>query len=228
MSLEKLPEVMVTLTYPEKWPEDPRRWKRDLEVWWKRVERAFPDANFIWKLEFQKRGAPHFHLLGSFGEGVGIDDNLKAWVSRSWYEVVNSGDEKHLKAGTRVDILDSNKKIKMYVCKYISKEEALKFGCVGRWWGKLGNVPSVVKLAVRLQYREAVLVRRILKRWLRSIRLKKSGKRSRYYYWLKKHFRSGFRVFLDWVTVIKLIKFIMPYPIELWQVRPVADYRVLL
>ena len=227
MSLEKLPAVMVTLTYPEKWPEDPKRWKRDLEVWWKRVKRRFEDPNFIWKLEFQKRGAPHFHLLGSFGDGVEVNKELMEWVSKTWYEVVGSGDEKHLKAGTRVDVLDSKKKIRMYVCKYISKEEALKFGCVGRWWGKLGNVPSVVKLAVGLQYKEAVLVRRILKRWLRSIRLK-SGKRSRYYYWVKKHFRSPFSVFLDWVSVIKLLKFVIPYPIEFLQVRPLVDYRLIL
>jgi len=228
LSLEKPPVVMITLTYPEEWVKDPERWKRDIDTWFKRVERKFKDYWFVWKLEFQKRGAPHFHLLGSFGDDVVVDDELRAWVSRSWYEVVNSGDEKHLKAGTRVDVLDGKKKVKMYVCKYVSKEEPLKFGYVGRWWGKVGNVPSVVKLGVRLQYREAVLVRRILKRWLRSIRVKSSGRRLGYYYWLKKHFRSSFAVFVDWVTIIRLLKFIVGSCIEFLQVRPVVDYRLIL
>ena len=67
---DKLP-VFVTLTYPDGFPGDPRRWKDDLKAWLKRVVRQFPDCAGFWKLELKARlsgsnqgeVAPHFHLL---------------------------------------------------------------------------------------------------------------------------------------------------------------------
>jgi hypothetical protein len=67
---DKLP-VFVTLTYPDGFPGDPRRWKDDLKAWVKRVIRQFPDCAGFWKLELKVRQsgvnqgavAPHFHLL---------------------------------------------------------------------------------------------------------------------------------------------------------------------
>jgi hypothetical protein len=67
---DKLP-VFVTLTYPDGFPGDPRRWKEDLKAWLKRVVRQFPDCAGFWKLELKTRlsgsnegeTAPHFHLL---------------------------------------------------------------------------------------------------------------------------------------------------------------------
>ncbi len=54
----------ATLTYPGVWSSDPKRWKADLEAWRKRVQRHFGiRLALIWKLEPQRRGAPHFHLI---------------------------------------------------------------------------------------------------------------------------------------------------------------------
>lgn len=59
--------AMVTLTYPGDWetvaPNGPKV-KAHLQSFFKRFERAWgiPWAG-VWKLEFQRRGAPHFHLL---------------------------------------------------------------------------------------------------------------------------------------------------------------------
>src|SRR5690606_1419342 len=54
---------MVTLTYPRHWPTDPRSWKKHLDAWRKRMQRAWGRLPAVWKLEPQRRGAPHFHLL---------------------------------------------------------------------------------------------------------------------------------------------------------------------
>ena len=56
------PMSMITLTYGEQFP-DAQGAKRDLVAFWKRVRRAFLGAGAIWRVEFQKRGAPHFHLI---------------------------------------------------------------------------------------------------------------------------------------------------------------------
>ena len=59
--------AMVTLTYPGDWeavaPHGPAV-KAHLRAFFKRFERAWGMPwRGVWKLEFQRRGAPHFHLL---------------------------------------------------------------------------------------------------------------------------------------------------------------------
>ena len=60
------PTHMLTLTYPDQWPSA-RQAKAHLKTFCQRLERVFELAGrplaLVWRLEFQKRGAPHFHLL---------------------------------------------------------------------------------------------------------------------------------------------------------------------
>jgi len=58
--------AMVTLTYPGDWKSiapDGASVKRHIRLWRKRFHREYGEpARYIWKLEFQRRGAPHIHL----------------------------------------------------------------------------------------------------------------------------------------------------------------------
>lgn len=123
--------VMLTLTYPGEFPSSGRTVKRHLNaflVWLRRrgVRRYF------WWLEFQERGAPHIHVL--LDGPVGKDA-----VARVWYRVVGSGDERHLKAGTRIEWLRSSDAAIGYVCVYankvVQKHVPEHFQDVGRFWG---------------------------------------------------------------------------------------------
>ena len=130
--------LFVTLTYPFNFPREPAIWKHHLKTWAARLKRLYPKTAFIWRLEFQKRGAPHFHLLV-----YGIDtplQQLRKWVSISWYEVVNSNDNKHLVAGTNVQQMQSFRAIMGYASKELSKLSQSSISRiypngVGRWWG---------------------------------------------------------------------------------------------
>ena len=54
----------MTLTYPRLYATNWKIWKRDMEVFFKRLARKYKDiVGLCWKLEEQKRGAPHFHLI---------------------------------------------------------------------------------------------------------------------------------------------------------------------
>ncbi|MBI5849316.1 MAG: hypothetical protein HZB31_15450 [Nitrospirae bacterium] len=55
---------------------------------------------FLWfsVMEFQERGAPHFHILVT-----GIIDRQE--LSRMWFDVVGSGDPRHLQAGTSIQFI---------------------------------------------------------------------------------------------------------------------------
>jgi hypothetical protein len=127
-----LAPLFITLTYPEEWPADAREWKRHLEAFRSRWERKYGRCASIWKMEFQRRGAPHFHLAVFVGELV-----RRSWVARAWYEIVGSGDIKHLLRGAHVRRVRTWRGMKSYVSKYMGKEQeaGLRPAQIGRCWG---------------------------------------------------------------------------------------------
>ena len=134
--------LFITLTYPGQFDGDPQRWKRDLQTFCRRVERKYGDVPILWRLELQKRGAPHFHLLVFNVRFMG-----KKWLADSWYDVVGSGDERHRRRGTRVESLRSWRGVMHYVSKYIAKVddgegEAQENVKIGRHWG-IRNAPAL-------------------------------------------------------------------------------------
>jgi len=81
--------VMVTLTYPDNFETDDKAVKRHLELLRKRMERAFgKKPRGIWALEFQERGAPHFHLFIGLPRGVDYED-FEWWGFNTWSEIVD-------------------------------------------------------------------------------------------------------------------------------------------
>lgn len=73
--------AMITLTYPGDWEvvaPDGEAVKAHLQAFFKRFARAWGrDLVGIWKMEFQRRGAPHFHLLMSPPSGTA---GVPQWV----------------------------------------------------------------------------------------------------------------------------------------------------
>lgn len=135
--LEFKDALFVTLTYPKEFPQDGRIFKEHLRVWRERLQRSFGKLRVIWRLEFQKRGAPHFHLL--LLDAPRVD---KDWLSQSWYDVVGSGDPLHLLAGTNINLVTGAKERKLvmfYVGKYLGKADQADapkgVTHVGRYWG---------------------------------------------------------------------------------------------
>jgi hypothetical protein len=127
--------AMLTLTYPAEFPCDGRLVKRHLTLMRKWL--TYREIGAFWFLEFQRRGAPHFHL---FVTGEVDKDEL----SSAWYKIVGSGDEKHLRAGTNVERIRKPHAIAAYAAKYAAKVEQKSvpegYEEVGRFWGTFGGV----------------------------------------------------------------------------------------
>lgn len=157
----------ITLTYPNEWSDDARQWHRDLDAWGKRLLRRYSDAGAIWKCEFQQRGAPHFHLL-LLGEAR-ID---LRWLSQSWYEVVGSGDSKHLRAGTQVKKVKSWGGVTYYASKYIAKPAAPGDARpTGRLWGIINRKALPIELLeLPLLWAEFHTLRRLMRRYIGSVK----------------------------------------------------------
>ncbi len=112
--------LFVTLTYPREFPGDPQTCNAHLRAFRERLTRRFGTAACLWRKEYQKRGAPHYHLL------LFLDvppSQLRRWVSEAWYQIVGSGDERHLRAGTQVVRVKSWRGARGYAAKYLGKLE---------------------------------------------------------------------------------------------------------
>lgn len=137
--------LFVTLTYGESYPAV-RATKRHLDTFLKRLERAWGHHWLLWKLEPQRRGAPHYHLLIYWPS---IDAHsylvLLEWVAQAWFEIAGEGDANHKLVhqgckGNRpcVEVVQSWRAVAAYVGKYLGK---LSFGDEewihqGRYWGQ--------------------------------------------------------------------------------------------
>lgn len=174
----------LTLTYPDEFPQDARRWKRDIAAMRKRLVRHYANLGGLWRLEFQDRKsgtnagqvAPHYHLLvfGLAGDKL----ELRKKISQMWFEVVGSGDPKHLKAGTQVDSMSSRRHAFFYASKYAAKHEdeeklpSAECGLPGRFWGTFGNLDTNPAMIARLTPQQFYELKRFASRWLKSKRRK--------------------------------------------------------
>lgn len=125
--------AFVTLTYPKQFPS-PKVAKQHLDSLFKRWQRRNPKLSAIWKLEPQQRDAPHFHLLVW---GGWID---RKQLSQDWFEIVESGDEKHRYSGTKTESVRGWNGVMFYAAKYLGK--AVECKAWGRMWG-VHNRPSL-------------------------------------------------------------------------------------
>ncbi len=186
--------AMVTLTYPGDWEAvapDGASVKRHMVLWRKRFQREYGEqARYIWKLEFQRRGAPHIHLWmpppispGRSGQG------FAQWLSETWAQVVDHPDAeqkaRHRLAGTAIDVRNGlkacdPKRLAIYFTKHSSpnlhgdKEYQHIVPELwqqpgrgpGRFWGVYGLKKAIAVVEVA---QDAYLAaRRIMRRWSRS------------------------------------------------------------
>lgn len=136
-SLEPIKKsVFITLTYPKEFP-DVKTAKSHLRAFLERIRRLSASACGVWRLEFQKRGAPHFHLIMWRLPFIKKED-IQAW----WGEIIGASSP-----FTRIELILNNKKLMSYCAKYIAKPtttEELEGECgfnlnpylhAGRVWG---------------------------------------------------------------------------------------------
>lgn len=150
----------LTLTYPKAYPLNGRTCKRHLNTLLTHLRKDYPKIKYVWFLEFQKRGAPHFHIMLT----CGIPQ--EKYASPLWARITKSGDFKHLKAGTQVKKFSSDKDLLAFIANYAGKKEQKdvpeNFTDIGRFWGSshklvegivsLENVSSETINAIRVEY----------------------------------------------------------------------------
>lgn len=129
--------LLVTLTYGDDYPRDCGVYHAHLKAWRRWFEKKYGSARMVWKLEFQKRGAPHFHIFVLDLWSVNIPE-----CSKKWHAITGSAQEIHEKIGfdvKRVSTASGVRNVGAYVTKYISKEGVpvgeSEIEQTGRFWG---------------------------------------------------------------------------------------------
>ena len=106
----RISSVFLTLTYPAEFPS-PAEAKKHLRTFLKRVSRLYPGASGVWRLEFQERGAPHFHLV-LFNLPFMPKELVQSW----WGDIIGFD-----APFTRIEFISTRKKLVNYVSKYTAK-----------------------------------------------------------------------------------------------------------
>ena len=181
------PLGMITLTLPGDWlavAPSGRIFKRQIRAFLERWRRAL-GSRLVggWKLEFQRRGAPHLHIITGIPAMVG-PVRFEAWLSKCWADVVGAKDVQerinHLLAGTAVDFREVGKmtdprRLAVYFLGHSTKSHDSKEyqhvvpvewqtaeTAPGRFWGFWG-LPAAVE-ALDLGVDDFLHVRRVLRR----------------------------------------------------------------
>lgn len=156
---------MVTLTYGTEYPRDGAEVKYHLRRFLEECKREHgrerarretahatdsPNVHFLredkkliaafsafWFLEFQDRGAPHFHIFCTWAPS-------KEWIAKRWAGILKDDTGRVEKAGTRVEYLRKGRGgtisyAMKYAAKQGQKECPEQFKNVGRFWGICGE-----------------------------------------------------------------------------------------
>ncbi len=151
---------MLTLTYGVQFPSNGHTVKNNLNTMLTWLRRHYVGVSYLWFLEFQKRGAPHFHILLSIDAGDTYD---RSKIATQWARTQGlmpweySRIKDHRLFDVKQSVIKShrhwsvwqNEKTKNGLSKYVvkytlkleQKEIPKNFINVGRFWGCSRDVP---------------------------------------------------------------------------------------
>jgi hypothetical protein len=131
--------VFLTLTYPSNM-NDAETGKAHLRAFLERVRRKFPKASAIWRIEYQERGAVHFHLL-FFSLPYWKADNIRL----VWGEIIGENNPR-----IKIETIRTRRGTTYYVSKYVAKVgktalvslSSVPYSHAGNHWGYF-NRPNI-------------------------------------------------------------------------------------
>ena len=157
------PAHFVTLTYHDVPPDWLARFRAFLQV----LRRE--DTVYLWRVELQRRGAPHFHLI--LWSNADTIDHLRT----RWHDIANPESRHHRLHGFDSSRLGSYRSACAYLRKYITKvddrEWIAETELAGRRvWGASRTLPINARVKFDITESGYVLLKRISRRLLRARR----------------------------------------------------------
>jgi len=150
------------------------------------IRKKYPGSTYMWILEFQKRGAPHFHVFFSFP----VSQDKREWIADRWCSITGGDMSQFLFHHHPKNFIPWDMKKGGYLCKYLEKKDQKNvpdnFLNVGRFWGaSLAMAPECERLWINEKESENNIdkgavstVRQITRRYEKE--LKKYGCKRRF------------------------------------------------
>lgn len=155
---------MMTLTYGQQYPVDGREVKKSLHAMLKKIKYRYA-CEYFWWLEFQRRGAPHVHVLLTRRNVFNAD---RRWFADTWVDVIGVTERRlysllknkqvydqrqqmlnvhrHPKSWEEIRVPGGGVKYGVqYALKPKQKGVPLRYGNVGRFWGCSRRVGSDIR-----------------------------------------------------------------------------------
>lgn len=111
------------------------------------LRREYRGCHYLWIIEFQARGVPHFHLFLTLPHDTpGLHKNM----AHKWHEIAEPESPSHLRFHLHhSNFIPWDMGTAGYLCKYLDKEHQKSvpegFTGVGRFWGNSrGLVPDAI------------------------------------------------------------------------------------
>lgn len=182
-----MPVIFITLTYAAQFPSTEQS-KQHLRAFLERIRRLAPEASGVWRLEYQERGAPHYHLIFFNLPYLPKRDLQAMWAEIVGLEFWDWTGDKPRPPMTRIEAIRHPRRAMAYVSKYVAKHDGgssdsgfndVPYLHAGRFWGifnkeKLQFASGVsVLLSLPVAALEQVLFqykRLMAKKWRRANR----------------------------------------------------------
>ncbi|MBA7533511.1 hypothetical protein ES705_25751 [subsurface metagenome] len=161
--------LFITLTYHHGHHRVHSNTKGQLHHFLVRLRQLSPHVEYIWRIELQKRGAPHYHLIifPSILDKPNNKINFSIMVSKIWHSIADPDSRAHKEYGCKIKVINSYREACAYISKYVGKynpnEDSVK---VGRHWGNSRNLPFRISSHVTTNRSGAKELIEILRRWL--------------------------------------------------------------
>lgn len=184
----------IVLTYPAIYSENWQDWKDNLKAFKRKITAVFGESlQGYWRLELQKRGAPHYHLLIAIPKGMVTNKKLKKLVTKWWAAIAHKNDQYEGKYATQCKVIHNDRMAQNYVSKYVAKiaptsqsvetqefpslsdqfeSEVVLFllsqerqKTIGRHWGRMGKPNEEPIAQFTLSVMEQEQLRQVLAMW---------------------------------------------------------------
>lgn len=161
--------LFISLTYHYSHTKDTQKHRKDIHLWLTELRRYDPGAAYIWRLEYQERGAPHFHLIvypgTQYRKTKGAEYTAK--LSLFWHRIADPNSKAHESYGFHQRIINDYRMACAYVSKYIAKTDGIDMNIVGsKHYGNSRNLPiEIDSLHIMTEGLAKNLIERIRK-WL--------------------------------------------------------------
>lgn len=132
----------IALTYHHGMPDTGKEVKKQLNTFLTNLRQKYPDVHYIWILEFQKRGVPHFHLFTDISYE---NKHFHNWCAVTWNRILDESPEHLLFQAHPNNFMawtmeNGNYLAKEYLSKMDQKIVPEQYLEVGRFWGNSRNM----------------------------------------------------------------------------------------